>query len=133
MRIARLELARYGHFTDAALDLPKRAVDLHIVYGPNEAGKSTARQAIGDFLFGFPTRTPLNFKHAYNDLRIGATVENASATLSATRKKGRKNTLVDGDGQAQTPSSSRFWRGGWPARTRCFSSVCSASITRSCA
>ena len=45
MRIRKLGLRRYGKFTDAVIDFGERsagAPDLHIVYGPNEAGKSTA-------------------------------------------------------------------------------------------
>ena len=44
MRLRRLDLIRYGHFTDFAIDFGARRekeIDLHIIYGPNEAGKST--------------------------------------------------------------------------------------------
>ena len=56
MRIERLSLARYGCFTDAELDFAGEG--LHVVVGPNEAGKSTSRSAVADLLFGFPGRTP---------------------------------------------------------------------------
>ena len=52
MRLRRLDLIRYGHFTDKSIDLPAAEVDFHIVYGPNEAGKSTALSAIEDLLKG---------------------------------------------------------------------------------
>ncbi len=54
MRIARLDLARYGRFTDRTIDFgdrPESGPDLHIVYGLNEAGKSTTASAILDLLF----------------------------------------------------------------------------------
>ena len=58
MRVRRLDLLRYGHFTDRSFELPAGDVDLHIVFGPNEAGKSTALAAIEDLLFGVPVRSP---------------------------------------------------------------------------
>lgn len=100
MRIARLDLLRYGHFTDTMLELAAAGTDLHIVFGPNEAGKSTARSAIGDFLFGFPARTPLDFLHAYSQLRLGARCEYVHGTIEAIRRKGRKDTLLDTNGDA---------------------------------
>ncbi len=45
MRLRRLDLTRYGKFTDASIEFGERIAgqpDLHILYGPNEAGKSTA-------------------------------------------------------------------------------------------
>ena len=58
MRIRRLDLLRHGHFTDRRLDFEPRPLDLHVIHGANEAGKSTARCAIADFLFGFDARSP---------------------------------------------------------------------------
>lgn len=110
MRVARLDLLRYGHFTDRQLVLPTGASDLHVVFGANEAGKSTARNAIHDFLFGFPTRTSLDFKHAYADLRIGAQLAYAGGELDAIRKKGRKNTLLDHEGNASSPLEAELER-----------------------
>jgi uncharacterized protein YhaN len=52
MRIRRLDLLKYGHFTNAGFDLPQHAPDFHMVFGLNEAGKSTALRAIEDLLFG---------------------------------------------------------------------------------
>lgn len=51
MRVRRLDLARYGKFTDRTIDFgPRRddGPDLHIVFGLNEAGKSTALNAYLD-------------------------------------------------------------------------------------
>lgn len=55
MRLKRLDLTRYGNFTGRSIDFgekPQGQPDLHIVYGPNEAGKSTALAAFLDLLFG---------------------------------------------------------------------------------
>lgn len=110
MRFAGLDLLAYGHFTDRRLAFTPGETDLHIVFGPNEAGKSTARRAVGDFLFGFPTQTDLNFVHAYNALRIGARIEAGEAEIEAIRKKGRKNTLLDAEGNAASRLESDLER-----------------------
>ena len=47
MRIERLLLERFGHFEDFELDFGTTS-RLHVVFGPNEAGKSTLLAAIGD-------------------------------------------------------------------------------------
>ncbi len=57
MRIQRLDLLRYGRFTDKHLALPVSDSDIHIVFGPNEAGKSTALSAIEDLLFGIASNS----------------------------------------------------------------------------
>jgi uncharacterized protein YhaN len=94
MRISRLDLLKYGHFTDAVLELPINRPDLHIVFGPNEAGKSTALSALEDFLFGIPHNSPLNFLHDYGSMRIGAAMEDDGNKLRARRRKGNKDTLL---------------------------------------
>lgn len=95
MRIRELKLIRYGKFTDRTLDLPHRARDIHLIVGPNEAGKSTLKTAIGDWLFGIPMRTPLAFLHPMPELRIGGVIERLGAgeQLAFERIKANKNTL----------------------------------------
>ena len=99
MRIRQLKLIRYGKFTDRVLELPLKDRDIHLIVGPNEAGKSTVRSAIGDWLFGIPMRTPMAFLHPMPELRIGGMIERRSAgsargdLLAFDRTKGNKNTL----------------------------------------
>ena len=103
MRINEFKLIRYGKFTDRTLHLPVRAsaqrADIHLIVGPNEAGKSTLRQAIGDWLFGFPTRTPMGFVHPMPELRLGGSLQRTgegtanAVSLAFERAKGNKNTL----------------------------------------
>ena len=76
MRLARLDLLRYGRFTDASIELPRTERDVHIVFGPNEAGKTTSLTGIEDMLFGIPERSPYNFLHSYEAMRVGAVLEN---------------------------------------------------------
>jgi uncharacterized protein YhaN len=106
MRIHRLDLLRYGRFTDAPLELSAHTPDLHIVFGANEAGKSTALSAIEDLLFGFPQNSPLNFLHDYGSMRIGAVLQNDGETLEVRRRKGTKDTLLTPD-ETPIPTGDR--------------------------
>lgn len=98
MRIQRLDLIRYGCFTEVSIDFPVGDTDLHVIVGPNEAGKSTVMSAVEDLLFGIPARSALNFAHSYQDMRIGATLESNGTSLAVQRRKGIKKTLLAADG-----------------------------------
>lgn len=98
MRLLNLHLERYGHFTDNALKFRTDAC-LHVVYGPNEAGKSSALEAIKDLFFGFGGRTQYDFLHPGNRLSLGATIVGKNGQqLSFKRRKGNKNTVTDEHG-----------------------------------
>ncbi|RUZ44473.1 AAA family ATPase, partial [Mesorhizobium sp. M7A.F.Ca.US.003.02.1.1] len=69
MRLRRLDLIRYGKFTDRTIDFgpkPESGPDLHIVFGLNETGKSTALSGYLDLLFGIEERSRYNFLHEYS-------------------------------------------------------------------
>lgn len=89
MRLDRLELIRYGKFTDTVVDFgPVPAgPDLHMVYGPNEAGKSTLFAAWRDLLFGMEARTRFAFQHDHAALRVGATLTIGGAERRFFRAK----------------------------------------------
>ena len=98
MRLKRLDLTRYGMFTDHSIDFGKSKegeADLHIVYGPNEAGKSTALAAFLDLLFGIETRSRFNFLHPYPTMKIGASLELVAGTREFVRVKRPQNSLLD--------------------------------------
>jgi uncharacterized protein YhaN len=98
MKILELRLTAFGRFTDTALDLSGGGDvgGLHIVYGPNEAGKSTSLRALRSFFYGIESRSDDNFKHAYGDMRIGATLRHSDGQeINGTRRKGVKKTLLD--------------------------------------
>ena len=107
MRLARLDMLRYGRFTDEARELPRSERDIHIVYGPNEAGKTTCLTAIEDLLFGIPQRSPYNFLHSYDAMRVGALLENGDERLDFQRRKGRRDTILGPDG-APLPGGERL-------------------------
>jgi uncharacterized protein YhaN len=100
MRFASLALERYGHFEGCELTFRPGAPDLHVVYGANEAGKTTSMAAVSDLLFGFPTRSPYNFRYDYTLLRVGAVLEDDGRTLACRRKKGTAGTLLGPDDRA---------------------------------
>jgi uncharacterized protein YhaN len=102
MRIDHLHLERYGIFYNRKLSFDARAA-VHIVLGANEAGKTSALSAIGDFIFGFAGRTRYDFKHDSKLLRVGGILRHSDGrTVSARRRKGNKNTLV-GDNDEPLP------------------------------
>jgi len=98
MRIDRLDLIAFGPFTDTVLDLSEGTSGLHLIYGDNEAGKSTSLRALIGWLFGIPIRTSDNFIHNNAQLRIGGKLRLSDGkTLSFVRRKGQKGTLLDPD------------------------------------
>lgn len=95
MRLLKLHLQRYGCFTDCTLTFREQAC-LHIVYGRNEAGKSTALSAIADLLFGFATKTNYAYNHAASKLSVAAELRDKDGkSFSFQRRKGTKDTLSD--------------------------------------
>jgi uncharacterized protein YhaN len=102
MRLRRLDLTRYGKFTDHSIDFgPSRpgSPDLHIVYGLNEAGKSTTLAAYLDLLYGISNTSPYNFLHPYGTMRVGARLEFDGREHELARLKLRTGSLVDDRGQ----------------------------------
>ena len=72
---------------------------LNVVYGANEAGKSTALRAVAGLLFGIPTHTTDAHQHQMSDLRVGAVLEATDGSrVELVRRKGKKNTLLDPEG-----------------------------------
>ena len=72
MKLLRLLLQAFGPFTNTVVDFSTGSNNLHLIYGPNEAGKSSALRAMTDLRFGIPVRSTDSFVHAPGDLRIGA-------------------------------------------------------------
>jgi len=97
MRFCRLDLIRFGKFTDLPINLPAPnetgKPDFHLIVGVNEAGKSTIRHAIADLLFGIEPRSRFDFLHAKSEMRLGAQIENGEMNLEFHRLKRNKQPL----------------------------------------
>lgn len=107
MIIERLDLIAFGQFTNAVLDLSAGPNRFHIVYGPNESGKSTSMRAIHSLLFGMPQRSDDNFIHAYPAMRIGGKFRDAETgdVIQCVRRRGKTKTFMTPDESAEVDSA----------------------------
>lgn len=94
MRLNSLRLRPYGSLSDAALELGE---GLTVVYGLNEAGKSTLQSAYADLLCGIPRQTPMAFRVPRPRLCIQATVtmDDGSTVTVIRTSKNAPNDLID--------------------------------------
>ncbi|HSF32355.1 MAG TPA: AAA family ATPase [Candidatus Tectomicrobia bacterium] len=98
MKILELQLLAFGPFTNLCLDFAAGEQGLHVLFGPNEAGKSSALRALKALLYGIPHITSDNFQHDNQKLRIGGRLGHSDGMeLSFIRRKGQKNTLLGSD------------------------------------
>ena len=101
MRLQRLGLEFFGHFTDKWLDFgdrPDGGSDFHLVYGSNEAGKTTVMEGYLRLLYGFRHIEPYDFKHKRPNLKVSATLMLEDGIRKFTRLPSRNNSLVDQSG-----------------------------------
>ena len=96
MRIKQLDLIAFGPFTGQALDFDSKGPALTIIFGPNEAGKSSSLRALKCLLYGIPERTPDNFLHSNDQLLLGGSLmADDGDQLTFLRRKRRKASLFD--------------------------------------
>ena len=86
MRLTELSLEKYGCYLERTIAIPDDA-GLTVIYGPNEAGKSTCLEAIGDFLFGIPKSSPRGETYGYPGMRIGASMRMAKGEVMRLRRR----------------------------------------------
>ena len=111
MKLARLLLQAFGPFTDVELDFAgngdRPSTNLHLIYGPNEAGKSSALRAMADLRFGIPLRSQDDFVHPSSQLRIaGVFLDEGGEPIGLIRRKGRGATLSRFDVLTGQPPTS---------------------------
>ena len=99
MRIQRLSFDFFGRFTGKAFDFgeAKRPSDFHVIYGPNEAGKTTVMEGYLRLLYGF--------QHRRQNLRIAGVLELDGETRSFTRLPSRTGNLR-GEAWATLPDTA---------------------------
>ncbi|MGH6793996.1 MAG: AAA family ATPase, partial [Methylocella sp.] len=100
MRFETFTIEKYGLVDRRTLSIPPDP-GLVVIYGQNEAGKSTSLAAIADFLFGIPHNSARGQVYGYEKIRLTAVVSfNDGTRLSLRRRKGRVGrTLTDESGQ----------------------------------
>ncbi|MAQ81960.1 MAG: hypothetical protein CMH12_01865 [Maritimibacter sp.] len=102
MRLRRLDLLRYGRFEETPLDFGTagEGPDVTVIFGPNEAGKSTAFAAWLDLLYGFQRQGhPYAFRFERKDLLVGAEIETAEGPLVLQRNARNTGSLTDDSGR----------------------------------
>ncbi len=98
MKINAFKLLAYGPFTNKVLDFSGSDFGLHMVYGLNEAGKSTALRALIRLFYGFGHIVADDWLHDYNKLAVGASLNFLDGeVLNLSRYKRRKNDLINDD------------------------------------
>lgn len=83
MRLHRLTLAAYGRCKDVDIDIGENVT---VVLGVNEAGKSTALDALGDLLWGIPRISPRASEFTRPQLRIDAVIEADDTRRTVVRR-----------------------------------------------
>ncbi len=100
MRLNRLDLIRYGRFSNASIPFAKPAAgapDVTVIFGPNEAGKSTTYTGFLELLFGFKNGAhPYAFRFARGDLVVGAELDLPGRGPAVFRRNSKKTqSLLD--------------------------------------
>ncbi|MFY1826576.1 AAA family ATPase [Myxococcus fulvus] len=117
LRIDSLRVRRFGHFSELSLEL---GPGLHLMYGPNEAGKSTLLAFLRAMLFGFEKRGhPERYAPAEEDTPFGGELRLLTATGPLTVRRmatprGRKAeslTVLGPDGEPVSEERLKDARG----------------------
>lgn len=94
MKLLNLNMKAVGPFTGVVLDFSAGEQGLHLVYGPNEAGKTSSLRALTYLLFGFPHLSADHFVHPNEQLRVGGKLRHSDGEeLELLRRRGNRNTL----------------------------------------
>ncbi|OYU47091.1 MAG: chromosome segregation protein SMC [Rhizobiales bacterium PAR1] len=99
MRLLTLDLERYGPFTGKRLIFRPDA-KLHVVFGPNEAGKSSSLDAVTDLLIGIKPSSANDFLRPGKEMRLGATIRDGRGNELAFIRRKLKPLLSDPAGVA---------------------------------
>lgn len=128
MRLVSLFAENYGVFHHRHLNFDG---GLHVVYGPNEAGKSTLLQLIRESLFGFPHQSPYNWRHSAKMVSTVRMRLKDGRTAQFRRQKGRPDDIsgaVEGTGEriADQNDVARLLGG---ANENLFTNLCGFSLS----
>jgi Uncharacterized conserved protein len=99
VRFERIDLTKYGPFEGESFPFSARTPDFYVLYGDNEAGKSSLLRAISSLLFGIEPRTRDGFRaSSASSLRVGAVISAGGEQIVFQRRKGNKATLLGSEG-----------------------------------
>ena len=118
MRLAKLHLELFGHFEDAQFDFggsvsPKDS-DFHVIYGPNEAGKSTLMEGYLRLLYGFPKRDQYAFMHQRQNLSVSGVMDSEGEHLFVRRVPTNEPSLRDEHGSPMLENAIQSYLHGLP-------------------
>lgn len=102
MRFRTLRFAPFGPFSDFALELDP---GVNLVFGRNEAGKSTALRAVRGLLFGIPERTQDAHRHPATELAVEAEIETDTGACVFVRRRRRRHGSLRDQKDAELPES----------------------------
>ncbi len=118
MIIKDFHMHAFGPFVETGLDFSGSSPGLHVVYGSNESGKSSTLRALKAWLFGFPERTLDNFIHPNNRLCVSGTlISSKGDELAFKRRKKRKGSMLDLEGNVLDEEQIRSWLQGLDQKT----------------
>lgn len=116
IRLRQLDLELFGGFTGKQFDFgPRRNAgtpDFHVIYGPNEAGKTTTMEGYLRLLYGFLHREPYDFLHQRKNLRVSGLLDIDGTEAAFTRLPTRDPSLRDAHGQELPNSALQAHLGG---------------------
>jgi len=101
MRLEALHLEFFGHFSDKRFNFGSVSddqTDFHVIYGPNEAGKTTFMEAYLRLLYGFLPVEPYGFVYQRKNLRVSGVLQINGTSKSFTRLPTKKGSLLNQDG-----------------------------------
>ena len=92
MKIQQLHINRFGHFNECDLVFPGDG--LQVIYGPNEAGKTTLLEFLRGLLFDFPARTPYDFGDKGEMAGVATLTLRDGRSVELRRRKGNKDKVA---------------------------------------
>ncbi|SON57652.1 hypothetical protein HDIA_4111 [Hartmannibacter diazotrophicus] len=118
MRFLSFTIEQYGAMQERRIDFGD-GTGLTVIHGRNEAGKSTCRSAITDFLFGIDPRSRYGDKQTYSRMRLRADLAfSDGSTASFTRRKGQRGRTLLGPDEEEIDESRLAMRLGATTQER---------------
>jgi uncharacterized protein YhaN len=118
MKLCAIDIQNFGIFTDRQFEFGHAPFQL--IYGPNEAGKSTLLQLLRQVLFDFPVRSPYQFETHSGKMAAQALIDLADGRqVRFLRTKGNKDKVkgeILGTGESVNESALNLFLGNASAK-----------------